>query len=131
MLVKKADIPYDPDYIEKVAHACIGDDEDLLRVLYCDCPPFVGTVKLPISGQFHEYRPKGRWLDDLTAKPLFTVRLGTLKFRGFRPKKNPIAWKQLSDGDFVPSFEQKGVDMRLGLDIAHYANRGPHHADYG
>lgn len=27
----------------------------------------------------------------------------------------------LTDGDFKPTFEQKGVDMRIGLDIAAYA----------
>ena len=33
----------------------------------------------------------------------------------------PIASAAVSDEDFRPRFEQKGVDMRLGLDIAGYA----------
>jgi len=41
-----------------------------------------------------------------------------LKFRGFKPKSIPIAAKPLTDTDFRPDFEQKGVDMRIGLDIA-------------
>jgi len=45
-----------------------------------------------------------------------------LKFRGFRPKKTPVAPVPLTDADFEPIFEQKGVDMRIGLDIAAYAN---------
>ena len=47
--------------------------------------------------------------------------MGTLRFRGFEPKRVPIASAALSDEDFKPRFEQKGVDMRLGFDIAAYA----------
>ena len=47
-----------------------------------------------------------------------------LKFRGFRPKHIPISTQSLTDNDFKPIFEQKGVDMRMGLDIAQFsANR--------
>jgi uncharacterized LabA/DUF88 family protein len=45
-----------------------------------------------------------------------------LKFRGFKPKRTPVAPQgQLTDADFTPDFEQKGVDMRIGLDIAAYS----------
>jgi hypothetical protein len=53
-----------------------------------------------------------------SAKNLFAVRRGVLKFRGFKPKKIPIATAKLTDDNFVPDFEQKGVDMRIGLDMA-------------
>jgi uncharacterized LabA/DUF88 family protein len=46
-----------------------------------------------------------------------------LKFRGFKPKKIPISPVALSDDDFKPDFEQKGVDMRIGLDIATYSDK--------
>ena len=53
-----------------------------------------------------------------------------LKFRGFVPrtKRNPQAAAAstgtFTDADFKPQFEQKGVDMRIGLDVAAYsANR--------
>jgi uncharacterized LabA/DUF88 family protein len=47
-----------------------------------------------------------------------------LKFRGYKPRRIPISAEQLSDADFIPDFEQKGVDMRIGLDIATFsANR--------
>ena len=51
----------------------------------------------------------------------FAVRRGVLKFRGWIPKRSPIQATALSDDDFKPRFEQKGVDMRIGLDIANYA----------
>lgn len=51
------------------------------------------------------------------------MRRGVLKFRGYKPRKTPVAvlGAPLTDADFTPDFEQKGVDMRIGLDIAAYA----------
>jgi hypothetical protein len=61
------------------------------------------------------------WLRNLARKDLFAVRRGVLKFRGFRPRKVPISADSSTDADFEPVFEQKGVDMRIGLDIALYS----------
>ncbi len=121
VLVRQAGYGYDPDYIEAVAHACVSGEESLLRVLYYDCAPYRGNPKLPVSGKPASFQGSDEWLKVLAAKPRFAVRLGTLKFRGFEPRRIPIAPATLSDDDFKPRFEQKGVDMRLGLDIAAYA----------
>lgn len=113
---------YNPDFIEKVAHSCLDGDENLLRVLYYDCAPFQGETKLPVSGKPHTFSGSDKWLEELAAKNLFAVRRGVLKFRGFKPKKIPIApITALTDTDFGPDFEQKGVDMRIGLDMANYS----------
>lgn len=120
-LTKEAHLAYKPDYIEKVAHACVEPDETLLRVLYYDCAPYVGKAKLPVSGNEHEFTGSDGWLRELAGKDLFAVRRGVLKFRGFKPKKIPIASQPLTDAHFKPDFEQKGVDMRIGLDIANHA----------
>ncbi len=120
-LAQQAGYRYNPDYIEDVAHACVANDETLLRILYYDCAPYKGSPDLPVSGKPANFQGSDEWLKILAAKPQFAVRLGTLKFRGFVPKRYPIASQKLSDNDFKPKFEQKGVDMRLGLDIATYA----------
>jgi uncharacterized LabA/DUF88 family protein len=112
---------YDPDFIEKMAHLCVHEGEFLLRVLYYDCPPFSGEVKLPVSGNPYTFAGSDKWLRDLAAKDLFAVRRGVLKFRGYKPKKVPVAAQALADEDFAPDFEQKGVDMRIGLDMANFA----------
>ena len=123
VLVRQADLQYTPDYIETIAHACLLEDEFLLRILYYDCAPYKGSPKLPISGKPSDFTGFDEWIKVLSAKPQFAVRLGVLKFRGFVPKKIPLSTSALSDKDFKPRFEQKGVD-RLGLDIATYsANR--------
>ncbi|WP_227321278.1 NYN domain-containing protein [Acidisoma silvae] len=116
-------LAYDPTLIEKVAHACIEQaQENLLRILYYDCAPYVGEARLPVSGKMHQFTGSGDWLRALGRKDLFAIRQGVLKFRGFKPKRIPISPTALSDDDFVPDFEQKGVDMRIGLDIATYSD---------
>ncbi len=79
---------------------------------------YAGTVKLPVSGADHVFTASDQWLRNLAAKDFFAVRRGVLKFRGWKPKKIPIATTPLADSDFAPDFEQKGVDMRIGLDMA-------------
>jgi uncharacterized LabA/DUF88 family protein len=123
IMLRRAGKPYDPAYIEKFAHSCLAPHEDLVRVLYYDCAPYNGTARLPVSGKEKLFDQSGAWLNELAAKDLFAVRLGVLKFRGFVPKRIPISPATLTDDDFKPEFEQKGVDMRIGLDIATYADR--------
>lgn len=120
-MVKKAKKTYDPAFIEKFAHACISADEECLRVLYYDCAPFIGSAIQPVSGTPRSFTGSDRWLHEIAALDLFAVRRGVLKFRGFKrdPKVAPGA--TLKDSDFNPQFEQKGVDMRIGLDIAAYS----------
>lgn len=122
VVAKKAKRKYDPDFIEAFAQVCKSAEEAVFRVLYYDCAMYAGTVKLPVSGTSHTYTANDAWLHALSHKDLFAVRRGVLKFRGFRPKKTPVAPATLTDADFEPIFEQKGVDMRIGLDIAAYSD---------
>lgn len=121
VLARKAKLKYDPDFIESIAHSCVLDGEELLRILYYDCAPFTGTVKLPISGTDYKFEGSDIWLRELASKDYFAIRRGVLKFRGFKPKKVPLTKTPLKDEDFKPDFEQKGVDMRIGLDIANHS----------
>lgn len=120
---RKAGKIYNPDFIESFAHACIDQQaEETIRILYYDCAPFSGELTLPVSGQKSQQSGSAGWLQELSRRNLFALRMGVLKFRGFRPKRTPVApGGQLTDADFEPIFEQKGVDMRIGLDIANYA----------
>lgn len=47
VLARRAGFVYDPDYIEKVAHACPSGDEAALRFLYYDCAFRIQTDPLP------------------------------------------------------------------------------------
>jgi len=109
---------YNPDFIEKFARGCADGEEQILRILYYDCAPYSGEAKLPVSGETYKFEGNDGWLKDLASRDLMAVRRGVLKFRGYKPKRIPIAPEKLSDADFKPDFEQKGVDMRIGLDMA-------------
>jgi uncharacterized LabA/DUF88 family protein len=118
----KSKIPYTPELIEAFSKSCMCAEEELFRTLYYDCAPYEGVQYLPVSGRKQIFVRSDRWLDDLAAKNQIAIRLGVLKFRGYKLKKTPLRpITELTDEDFRPDFEQKGVDMRIGLDIAAYS----------
>jgi uncharacterized LabA/DUF88 family protein len=122
---RAANIRYDPNFIEAFSKICSAPDEELFRSLYYDCAPYKGQQHLPVSGLIHTFDESGQWLQDLAKKELIAVRLGVLKFRGYKLKRTPATGvAALTDADFRPDFEQKGVDMRIGLDIAAYSALG-------
>ncbi len=121
---KKARKSYTADYVERVALLSKQSDEEIFRVLYYDCAPFSGKIKLPISGSETVKSASNSLLSDIAKKPLFATRTGILKFRGFEliHKPGSIPSRSLTDKDFREKYEQKGVDMRIGLDMAIFAS---------
>jgi uncharacterized LabA/DUF88 family protein len=117
----KAGKHYNPAFIERFALSCVAADEECLRILYYDCAPYLGTATQPVSGMPRIFTGSDRWLHEIAALDLFAVRRGVLKFRGFKRRSNIVPPAGLTDADFKPQFEQKGVDMRIGLDIAAYS----------
>ena len=116
-------LQYTPDFIEEFARICHDSStEDVLRILYYDSPQYRGKQALPVSSQQKAFQASDAWLHNLARRDLFAVRRGTLAFRGWKLRKIPISNRPLTDSDFQPNFEQKGVDMRLGLDIATFSN---------
>ena len=116
---------YTNDFIEAFSRVCVLDGESLQRVLYYDCPQYRGRQRLPVSGKSKQFTASDKWLTDLACRELFAVRRGTLAFRGWVPRSTPIEERgALTDDHFRPNFEQKGVDMRIGLDIATISANG-------
>src|SRR5258708_35538956 len=87
---RKAGKNYIPDFIEKFALRCKAADEEIFRVLYYDCAPYSGTVKLPVSGAPYTFTGSDKWLEELASKNLVAVRRGVLNFRGYKPKRTPV-----------------------------------------
>ena len=115
---------YDHQYIRSCLDRCcseVDQDHTLLRILYYDCFPYQGTLTLPISKKERDYTLSKDWLYRLAETPKIALRLGELKFRGFQLKSPEEPHKTLEDQHFSPNFVQKGVDMKLGLDIATYS----------
>lgn len=121
--VQKAGRTYDNPLIESFARSCSRAPEYLLRIFYYDAPQFRGSITLPVSGGSRSFQSSDQWLRDLAKLERFAVRRGNIGFRGWKPKVTPIGSAPLLDTDFVPVFEQKGVDMRIGLDIAEFSEK--------
>jgi len=107
---------------------------DLLRIYFYDSPPASGTLKNPIDGSVLDlgsspiFIRNEKFLNEIELLPNFALRRGELIARGW--KIGNAALKTLlkkpaapTAKDLVPNIQQKGVDLRLGLDIARIALR--------
>jgi len=106
----------------------------LLRIYFYDAPPFEGTVTNPLSGAAINMSgtPQAiqntQLLRSLELQPNFAVRRGVVSCQGW--KLGTAALRSLAQhpravtaNDLVPDLKQKGVDMRIGLDIAWLATK--------
>ena len=108
---------------------------DLYRVFFYDCAPLGHIVRNPANGaefNFSKssiYRENQRLQENLKRLPFFALRLGELMpakgWNGWKPKTTIKDLVQrttpLLAEELVPDVTQKGVDMRIGLDIASIA----------
>ena len=119
--VRSAGLAYNAEIIVRVAHACVAAGESLFRIQYYDCEPYHGNVRLPVSGGTRVYTAENTLLTELGKQELVAVRKGVMKFRGWERSKaslaKALAPADLTDNDFKPRWEQKGVDLRIGLDM--------------
>ena len=107
---------------------------ELYRIFYYDCPPTDIQSVYPISKEPYIYLkfPASQWRiqfhQELTKKRKIALRMGNMDQRN--PKwnineeqlkrllKREISVDDLEDSDFFIDIRQKGVDMRMGIDIA-------------
>lgn len=102
--------------IQKLKNKNGLSEAELFRVLYYDCYPFEGKAKGPQGTDIDfSTKPivkfKKTLLNDISKHERYALRLGQLSFRGWKAN---IQGKPTS----TPIFQQKGVDMKCGLDIA-------------
>lgn len=113
---------------------------ELYRIFYYDCPPVQNVVYHPLLkkniefGKLETYQWTLDFFDALKEKRKLALRLGRLsavkprfELHADKVKKlcaGTIAVDDLEESDFSISFSQKGVDMRLGIDISSLAYEG-------
>lgn len=113
---------------------------ELYRIFYYDCPPVQSTVYHPLLkqninfGKLETYTWTLDFFNALKTKRKVALRMG--KLSDVKPhfmldpdkvKKlcaSSITVDDLSEKDFRISFMQKGVDMRMGIDISSLAYEG-------
>lgn len=113
---------------------------NLYRIFYYDCPPSDRVLYHPLGdrhinlGKSDEFKWMQGFLDSLVHKRKVALRRGeeletqngfVLKYEAVKKLcRGVIGLEDLTDSDFQAEITQKGVDMRIGLDIATLAERG-------
>lgn len=111
----------------------------LYRIFYYDCKPSDKTVYHPLLQKNIDlkksdmFKWKTEFYEELSNKRKVALRMGELleSSSGYNIKQKAlrkicsgaIDIKDLTEDDFVLDIQQKGVDMRIGLDIASLANK--------
>ncbi len=112
----------------------IYDYSNLYRIFYYDCPPVEKNVYHPLTKKCINFKkqPTYKWmtefLDELKSKRKFALRLGflaadeavyTLKQESIKKLFNGVTTLDtITECDFQLLMQQKGVDMKIGIDIA-------------
>jgi len=100
----------------------------LHRIYFYDSRPLETSEEKPLSGgtiDFGKSEPAARnkrLQAALMKEPFFALRFGELYLEGWRLKRKvllkPGPTVEIDAGALEPNIRQKGVDMRIGLDIA-------------
>tara|TARA_R110001583_G_C5555313_1_gene400708 strand:- start:56 stop:688 length:633 start_codon:yes stop_codon:yes gene_type:complete len=114
--------------VDRICQHPYLQNKSLYRVYYYDAPPFSKRKNRPLSGGSHNFGAdpltlhNQKLLSDLKTIDFFALRMGEVRFRGWEldHKRLPadVSAHEITADDLRPSLQQKGVDMRIGLDIA-------------
>ena len=110
------------------------EEYSLYRIFYYDCPPSVKEVYHPLTKKVvklkesDQYKWMSEFLKELKTRRKVALRLGRLSDNdvvyNLRPDitkkllRGAISVEDIKESDLYLSIGQKGVDMKLGVDIA-------------
>lgn len=111
-----------------------NEERNLYRIFYYDCPPLEKKLYHPLTkkqvdmGRSETFGWTQAFFDELKKKRKLALRLGVLAEIGTGYNLKPeitkklcagkIGVEDLKENDFDLLVNQKGVDMRIGIDIA-------------
>ena len=119
------------DHVVKFANQCLAEDEDLFRIYYYDCLPYGGTERHPLTKREIDYSKtptcirQTKFLRELERKKNIAFRAGEIMFSGWFLKwkaKATLDEENIKEEDLEPDISQKGVDIKIGLDVAWLAS---------
>jgi len=127
-------------YVKRHLHEKINGvmhEHTLYRIFYYDCPPISKSIYNPVEkknvefGKSDTYKWTSAFFDELRRRRKFALRLGELSNaeQGYylSPSKTKdllsgkIAVQDIKTSDLRMMIKQKGVDMKIGVDIASLA----------
>lgn len=113
------------------------ETRELYRIFYYDCPPISSKVYHPLTkkqidlGKSELNLWMREYIKELTHRRKFCMRMGMLAEKQARYNLRPEITKKLLEGsikledikeiDFQLNLPQKGVDMKIGVDISSLA----------
>lgn len=128
---------YSGDKIRDYCIQFLKPDDSLYRIFYYDTEPLLEKGHNPISKRFIDFRKTAvalgqmKLFNSVRETPHMALRLGKTVWRNNEWLLNYNALKSLmnnkskiedlSENDVRPFIQQKAVDMKIGLDIAHIA----------
>lgn len=98
--------------------------DSLHRVYFYDCAPCSAKTSTPVTNRAFLFEKTPQYangiqlLSDIKKLDFFAVREGALQFCGWKLRKSAYNKTPLTDDDFEPELHQKGVDIKIGLDLA-------------
>lgn len=126
--------------LSNYCHRHIVDEKEgasLYRVFYYDCPPSSKQVYHPLLkrtvdlSKTEDFKWANEFLKELKHQRKFALRMGRLAEEQAQFNLKPEITRKLCNGsrtfenleekDFTLSISQKGVDMRIGIDISSLA----------
>ena len=124
------------EHLYTMAHKHVGAKNTLYRIFYYDCEPLSKKAHNPIShkpidfSKSEEYKFRTELIDTLKRKRKVAIRIGTLKDNNtwaIRPQMvkalltGKISVDELTENDVFLEIRQKGIDMKIGVDISSLA----------
>lgn len=124
------------NHLYTMAHKHVGINNTLYRIFYYDCHPISKKVHNPITKRLidysksDEYKFREELIEELKRKRKVALRIGTLKDNNnwhIYPRKvkellsGKIEISDLTGNDVYLEIRQKGIDMKIGVDIASLA----------
>jgi uncharacterized LabA/DUF88 family protein len=115
-------------FAQQIASLPCVTGKHLHRIYFYDAKPLDFVSTTPLSGGIVDFGASStaarnkRLHAELLREPFFALRFGELVHEGWRVKSRVLHSSgpriEIGAADFEPDIRQKGVDMRIGLDIA-------------
>lgn len=121
------------DHLQTMAMKHVGDNNILYRIFYYDCFPLGKKVHNPVTkkpinfAETPQFKFRVELMEALKRKRKVAIRMGSLKdnnnwqIRSARVKEllsGKKSIKDLEENDVYLDIKQKGIDMKIGVDIA-------------
>lgn len=124
------------NHLYTLAHKHVGKENILYRIFYYDCHPLSKKVHNPVTSALIDYSKSAEYkfreelITALKCKRKVALRIGELKDNKnwhLHPKKvkalskRELTIDELTADDVYLEIRQKGIDMKIGVDIASLA----------